>query len=135
VGFELIEHTADVGILARGDSPEEVFEQACFGLLEIMGAWAPGEGERIDIELTATDLGALLVEWLNEIIFLRTSKDIVVTSLSVDSVTGGRLRGWLRVAPSSGDLEGTDVKAATFHQLRVVEEEEESWCGRVFLDV
>jgi Archease protein family (MTH1598/TM1083) len=41
-GFELLEHTADVGIRARGATLEEAFEQATLGLAEILGALAPG---------------------------------------------------------------------------------------------
>jgi Archease protein family (MTH1598/TM1083) len=40
-GFELLEHTADVGIRARGATLEEAFEQATLGLAEVMGALAP----------------------------------------------------------------------------------------------
>ena len=41
-GVELLEHTADVGIRARGATLEEAFEQATLGLAEVLGALAPG---------------------------------------------------------------------------------------------
>jgi SHS2 domain-containing protein len=41
-GFELLEHTADVGIRARGATLAEAFEQATLGLAEVLGAMRPG---------------------------------------------------------------------------------------------
>jgi SHS2 domain-containing protein len=35
-GFELLEHTADVGIRARGPSLEAVFEQATLGVAGVL---------------------------------------------------------------------------------------------------
>ena len=40
-GFELLEHTADIGVRARGATLEEAFEQATLGLAEVQGALAP----------------------------------------------------------------------------------------------
>lgn len=134
VGFEVIEHTADVGIIARGESPEEMFEQASLGLFDIMGAWDPGEGETIEISLQARDLGALLVDWLNELLYIRDTRDAIFAGLSVDDIRNCRLRGWIRVAPRQGELEGTAVKAVTHHQLKV-EELDEVWSARLFVDV
>jgi SHS2 domain-containing protein len=133
-GFELLEHTADVGILARGDSPEEVVEQASLGLLDIMGAWAPGTGERIDIELEARDLGALLIAWLNEIVFIVESRDCAVAGLGVERAGEGGVRGWVSISPRKGASEGTAVKAATYHRLEIGREGD-SWSARVYLDV
>jgi hypothetical protein len=40
-GFELLEHTAGVGVRARGATLEEVFEHATEGLAEVLGALRP----------------------------------------------------------------------------------------------
>lgn len=134
VGFEIIEHTADVGILARGVDPEEVFEQTSLGLFEIQGLWEPGEGERVDIQLEARDIEALLVDWLNELIYIHESRDAVFTAISVDHIYEGRLWGWVRVRPRDAEAEGTAVKAATYHQIKIVDQGD-VWTARVYLDV
>jgi len=64
-GFELLEHTADIGIRARGASLEEVFEHASEGLAEVMGARAPGppeSGEVVAMKVATDDPGKLLID-------------------------------------------------------------------------
>lgn len=133
--FEILEHTADVGIRARGRTLEELFEQATLGLLGIQGTWLPGEGDPVPIEVTARDLGALLVNWLDEIIYLHDARDAVVAGLEVKEVGAERARGSVALTPRGETVpEGTAVKAVTFHRLRV-EPVEDGWLAEVYVDV
>lgn len=133
--FEILEHTADVGILAEGASLGEVFEQAALGLADIMGIHAPGGGETLDIEVEATDTGALLVDWLSEILWLHDSRDALLGGVEAVEITETRAKGRVRLVPRSGkDVEGTQVKAITYHQLEV-EPNGAGWHARVFVDV
>lgn len=133
-GFEIIEHTADVGIRARGATREEVFEQMTLGLIDILGALRAGEGERIEVSLEARDLGALLVDWLNEVLYLQEARDAVFTDVDVSEVTDTSIRGALSVAARDDALEGTAVKAATYHRLEV-RPDEGGWLATVYVDV
>ncbi len=135
-GFEIVEHTADVGIKAWAIDVPGVFEQATLGLLEIVGAWRPGEGEPSQLHVEADDLGALLVDWLGEVLWLQDSRDAVVTSVEVASAEAGQAIGELGLAPREGDepLEGTQVKAITYHRLRV-EETSSGWEAEIYVDV
>jgi len=133
-GFEILEHTADVGVRGWGPTLEEAFRQASLGLLDIVGVWHPGSGEREVIEVEGRDLGALLVDWLSEILYLQDTRDVVVTDLEVSSVHEGRAKGWVELASRPVDIEGTAVKAITYHQL-VVEPRGESWIAQAFLDI
>ncbi len=133
-GFEILEHTADVGVRGWGDTVEEAFRQATLGLLDIVGVWQPAPGEREDIEVQAHDLGALLVDWLGEVLYLQDTRDVVVSGLEVSSVQQGRAAGWVELAPRPEEIEGTAVKAITYHQLEVAEQEGR-WVAQVFLDI
>ncbi|MDQ3646752.1 MAG: archease [Actinomycetota bacterium] len=136
-GFEIIEHTADVGVRATGASLEEVFEQTTLGLLDIAGAWNPASSAAppIPIEIEAGDLGALLVEWLGEILYLQEARDSVVTHLAVSHVGDGRATGSVTLEPR-GDrvLEGTAVKAITYHEVKV-EQVGDVWEAQIYVDV
>ena len=131
----MLEHTADVGLRVHAATLEEVFDQATRGLLDILGAWREGAGTEEAIEAEARDVAALLVDWLDEVLFLHDSRDAVVTAVRVDMVQLERARGSIYLAPR-GDvpLEGTGVKAATYHKLRV-EETSDGWTAQVYLDV
>ena len=133
-GFEILEHTADVGVRATSSSVEGVFEQATLGLLDITGTLVPGSGENITIEVEADDLGALLVYWLEEVLYLQDARDSVIRDIDVETVEGGRAKGSVSIAPRTEQLEGTAVKAITYHQLRV-EETDEGWVAVVYFDI
>lgn len=134
-GFEHVEHTADVGIHAWDDSLEGCFEQATLGVLDIMGALGTGTGERIGIEQTARDVGGVLVDWLSEVLYLVDSRDAVVTRVELEEVSDSLARGAISIAPRGHEtLEGTAVKAITYHQLKV-EGSGDSWRCRFFVDV
>ena len=132
--FEILEHTADVGVRATASSAEGVFEQATRGLLDITGALVSGAGEEVPIEVQARDLGALLVDWLEEVLYLQDARDSVITDIDVETVEGDRAKGSVSIAPRTEQLEGTAVKAITYHQLRV-EETDEGWVAVVYFDI
>jgi SHS2 domain-containing protein len=119
-GFEILEHTADVGIRARGPTLEACFEQATWGLADIAGIARPGPGEPVEIELAAGDVEALLVDWLSEALYLHEVRDAVIAAVCVDEVTSESARGRLSLVPRADvPTEGTQVKAITYHKLSV----------------
>ena len=133
-GFEILEHTADVGVRAVGPTVESVFEQATLGLLDITGASRSGSGEVVEIEVDAADLGALLVYWLEEVLYLQDARDSVVRDVAIDDVTETTAKGRVTIAPRDEELEGTAVKAITYHQLRV-ERTDTGWVAVVYFDI
>jgi protein archease len=135
--FEVLEHTADVGLRVRGDRPAEVLEAAAEGLATLEGAWFPGRGAEREVLAEASDLAALLVTWLDELLYLRDAEDLVFGGFAVrmdDGPVPG-VRALVRVEPR-GDrvLESAGVKAATYHGVRF-ERENGGWVADVYLDV
>jgi len=139
-GFELLEHTADVGIRARGATLEEAFEQATLGLAEVQEAPDPLEpaadpGERVGVRVSATDLGGLLVDWLNEVLWLAETRRAAVVDVRVERVGDGTASGWVVLGSGGPGPEGTFVKAVTYHRLRVEPDPGRGWLVEVYLDV
>jgi SHS2 domain-containing protein len=122
-------------VRAWGASTEEVFEQATRGLLDITGALSDGTGERVTITVAANDLGGVLVDWLEEVLYMQDARDSVITSLTVETATPSDASGWVEIAPRSGDIEGTAVKAITYHQLEVVRRDDGIWFATVYFDI
>jgi SHS2 domain-containing protein len=134
-GYEILEHTADVGVRAWGDTLEECFEQATWGLAEIIGIDRPGSGERVEIELCAEDVGALLVDWLNEVLYLHETRDAAITAVDVRAATDDHVAGVVALQPrTNGSSEGTQVKAVTYHQLEVTRRVD-GFVAQVYVDV
>jgi len=118
-GFELLEHTADVGIHAWAAAPPEAFEQAARGLAEIMGVRVPGPGRRCPLTVRADDRAGLLVAFLNELIWLHETQSKGFAAIDVIAVSPCDLVAEIELAPLPETPEGVGVKAATYHQLRV----------------
>jgi SHS2 domain-containing protein len=133
--FELLEHTADVGIRARGATLEEAFEQATLGLAEVQGALAPGPGEAAAVEVSAADPGGLLVDWLNEVLWLAETRQAALAGVRVERVGGGAARGSVVLSSGGPAPDGTFVKAVTYHRLRVEPDPGGGWLVEVYLDV
>jgi SHS2 domain-containing protein len=134
-GFELLEHTADIGVRARGATLEEVFEQATLGMAEVLGALRPGAGEAVGVAVTAGDPGALLVDWLNEVLWLHEVRGHAgVAAVRVERVAGDRADGTVSFSSTDPPAEGTFVKAVTYHRLRVGRDAG-GWLAEVYLDV
>lgn len=133
--YEILEHTADVGLRARGEDLARTIENAVRALAEIIGVWHPGDGERTPIEVESGDAGGLLVDWLSEVLYLHETKNAAIAGVEVTSADERRAEGSvtlvpLRVAPE----EGVQVKAITYHQLKV-ERTGNGWLAEVYVDV
>jgi SHS2 domain-containing protein len=133
--YEIIEHTADVGIRAVAPTLAGVFEEIASGLFEIMDCYRPEVAAREErqIDVTGADTGALLVAFIDELLFVQESDTSVFTKLTIVHIDEQHLRALVGLAPAVGDL-GTAVKAATYHQLEVTGGGGE-WRARVYLDV
>ncbi|HEX6676479.1 MAG TPA: archease [Actinomycetes bacterium] len=132
-GFELLEHTADVGVRARGPSLEAVFEQATLGLAEVLGAGRPGPGEPVAVTVGAADVAGVLVDWLGEVLWLHESRDAGIAGVRVDRAGEAGAAGEVTLA-GHGPFDGTQVKAVTYHRLRVVPDGG-GWLAELYLDV
>lgn len=136
--FEVLEHTADVGLRSYGESCEAAFAGVGQGVAVLQGAWFPQErpsGERpVDVE--GSDREALLVAWVDELVYLLESEDVVLTSIEVTRVDEARLEALVGVAPRGGRrLEAVGIKAATYHRLRLEQEPDGTWVAEVYVDV
>jgi SHS2 domain-containing protein len=133
--FEILEHTADIGLRLSGDTLEEVFQAAGEGFATMQGAWFPGVGEERELEVRAVDNAGLLVAWLDELLYLQEAEDAVFGGFDVKRVADGSLNAVVRIAPrAERELEAIGVKAATYHRLRL-ERGGEGWSADVYLDV
>ena len=88
------------------------------------------------MSLTAIDREALLVDWLNHLLYLFDLDGFLGRDFQVESLTPERLKA--RVTGESFDPARhparTGVKAATFHQLSIVPVKD-GWEATVVLDL
>lgn len=135
--FELLEHTSDIGVLARGATREDALIAASHGLISILADPAPFQArEERYFRAPGLDDAAQIVNWLNEILFFFDTERMVFVEFTIDSWTAeevsGRARGE-RLDIDQHELR-TAVKAATYHQFES-HAIPDGWEIRAFVDV
>ncbi len=134
--FEVIDHTADIGIAAYGASLREAFANAAYALFSLMA-----DLENVaDVLCYEADVAAenredLLVAWLNELVYLFEVNNVLFKRFEIDELSETRLRA--RCYGERIDSERHKIKmafkAATYHMLKV--EERDGYRVQVLFDI
>jgi SHS2 domain-containing protein len=120
--FEILNHTADVGIIAYGADLRQAFANAARGLFSLITELDDVEEVVYrDIELTASDEESLLVAWLNELVFRFDTESIIFKRFDIIQLDSTHLkaRGYGEKVDKSKHKLKIGVKAATYHMLKV----------------
>lgn len=136
MSFEQIEHTADVGILAKGNDLEDAFRETARGMFSIITDLdGIGETGEYRVELTADDWESLLINFLSELIYLHEVKDVLFSDFDIELGDNGEKK---IIAKGKGERIDFDrhelyseIKAVSYHGVDVDEEGE----IRVIFDV
>lgn len=124
--FEVLEHTADAGIIAYGAGLPELFVNAALGLFSLMVDTAGvRETESREIEAHAADLETLLIRWLTELLYHVDAEEMVFSRFEVTAMDETSLRARAygeRIDPERHDL-GFGVKAVTRHMLEIAHQD------------
>jgi SHS2 domain-containing protein len=120
--FELLEHTADAGIVAHGGSLEETFANAAAGMFALMAdpdGVRPLEERRIEVE--GRDREGLLVRWLTELLYYLDAEEMLFSRFVVEEMSDRRLRAraWGERVDRERHRLHFGVKAVTRHMLEV----------------
>ncbi|MBI4333291.1 MAG: archease [Chloroflexi bacterium] len=133
--FDLIEHTADIGIVAYGRDLRETFANAAYGLFSIIAELdTVGETVSYPVEVAADDIEGLLFEWLNELIYVFDAKQLVLKRFDITELDDHHLKADCygeKYDPQKHHLK-MGVKAATYHMLEVDREKNQA---QVIFDV
>ena len=112
------EHTGELRVRLSAPTFGALLEEAGRALAELLADETPGELQAAErVELEDVDRVALLVHWLDELIFLSETRKRIYSDLRVleagERQVVAEVRGW----PATRVR--TQVKAATFHGLEV----------------
>ena len=120
--FQVIEHTADIGIVARGRDLKETYANAARGMFSLIVDIDSIEEEVSQrVGVSAMDREALLVEWLNELVYLFDTENLVFSRFDISDLTDSGLTAECygqKVAPGVHEIK-LGIKAATYHMLEI----------------
>lgn len=135
--FELVDHTADVGIRARGDSLPELLVACAEGMLSILVERGDvREVTAVELALDADDAEELVHAWLRELLFRFSAEGLILRRFDFHEATPTRLRVTCHGEPfdPARHQGGSEIKAVTFHGFKV-EQTPDGWAAEVLFDV
>jgi SHS2 domain-containing protein len=130
--YELIDHTGDVGVVARAPTLEALFAEcarAMFAILAEAGAPAPSGSDSFPVP--GADPAEELRDFLSELLYRFSAERRMYVRF--DPGTGSVGAAWEPYDGTRHPLR-TELKAVTYHQLEAVRDGDE-WRGRVIFDV
>lgn len=128
------EHRGELEIRIDAPSLPALFAEAGRALAEAMHATPlePPARWSDEVVVNGRDREALLVEWLNELVFRSEIEKVLLTDLEITNLSDSRLVATVR-GTRVAELRNP-VKAATYHGL-AIDEAAEGFVARVILDV
>ena len=131
--FEEVEHTADWAFRAHGRDLAQLFANAAHGMFELQGGAAEGETPVArEIAVSGTDRETLLVNWLNELLYLQETQQESYSRFDILEISDTHLRA--SVHGCSHWPQGRMIKAVTFHNLEV-KPSATGWEATIVVDV
>lgn len=135
--YEIIEHTADIGLRIFGHSQKDLFQNAALALFEqITDLNKVNKKKTISIELEAVDKTELFVSWLRELLYQADTRKMVFSYFDIMQIDEFHLRGVVtgEAVDLNRHIMKMEVKAVTYHQLKL-ENKNGFWTAEVIFDV
>ena len=124
--FEVLEHTADVGIVVHGADLAELFANAGVGMFTLM-VDMEGVEEREErlIQVEGRDRETLLVRWLTELLYYLDTEEMLFRRFEMEELSETRLRarGFGEAIDRERHQLHFGVKAVTRHMLEIAPED------------
>jgi len=120
--FEIIDHTADIGITVHGLTLKHLFENAAKGLFSIItDTHILIDDIEYPVNIQSSNKESLLVDWLNELIYIYEVEHIIFKSFIINTISNKTLEA-LCFGDTLDDRQyriKREVKAATYHLLSI----------------
>ena len=120
--YEQFPHTADIGVRAFGKDLKELFENAAFAMFDIIADLEGMSGETTEIlEVKAANHEELLVAWLDELLYIFYTKQLIFYKFNIERLEEGSLRASVVGRPIAANRNRlkTEIKAATYSDLKI----------------
>jgi SHS2 domain-containing protein len=137
IGYEILDHTGDIGIRVWADDVKGLFEEAARALFDIITD-RNKVVIRVNREVAVQGSGReeLMVAWLTELLYLHEVEDLLFGDFTISEIGPGSLKGVARGEKFREDRHHikTAVKAVTYHLLEV-KEKDGRWQAQIIFDI
>lgn len=136
--YELIEHTADIGIRVKGDDLKELFKNAALAMFDIIAEKVTDiESSSIEkclVKQEADNLDELFINWLNELLSLSATQEKIFCEFTFKNLDEQNLEAEVDGCDIKSYKVNSEIKAATYHELKL-EKTDSGWLAEVIFDV
>jgi len=135
--YQIIDHTADLGIIVKGPDVKNLFIIAAQAMIDLMVKGDISDRKVIrDIFIEGEDFPDLMVKWLGEILYLFEGENLLVNSIEIKSISPINLKSKLELTnfdPEKHEIL-REIKAVTYHQISV-NKTNDGWETKVIFDI
>ena len=131
--YEILEHVADLKIRAFGETKADLFLNMMKGMMESLKPERIKKGEKRKIKINSPDLGALLVDFLSEVLYLVETKKETYQKVNFKKLTKNEIEAEL-VGKKLKRM-GVHIKAVTHHDLDIHQREDGVWEAIALFDI
>jgi SHS2 domain-containing protein len=136
--YETFEHTADLGLRVRAADVDGLFADAGRGLFSLMVANLDDVRtvDEVSLGVVGAELDYLLFDWLNELLFVFDTRRLVLVEFQVRVAESG-VQATARGEPFNPARHHAEheVKAITYHELKVSQETDGTWLAELIVDI
>lgn len=136
-GFRQIDHTADLALEVWAPAEVDLLVEAARAVVAILTEGADLGAEpaaTVPVSVAGIDREDRLVRWLNEILVLAVHEGFLLLDAAIELEGEGGLTALVRGRPGAREQVSTELKAVTYHDLRL-EGDGRGWRARVVIDV
>lgn len=135
--YEVLEHTADIGIRVKAKDLAGLFRHAGLAIFQISSEKLPTkdkEQHKLIINQKAESVEELFVNWLNELLSLSAVEALIFEDIEINKIDEKNIEAVAIGCDLKNFKVNSEIKAATYHALKI-EQTASGWQAEVIFDV
>lgn len=141
-GFELVEHTADIGLKIYGMDKKELFVNAARGMFFLItgsNIFSVPDKPKVyfKVESNASNIEDLIVSWLNELLYIYDTEFVIFDEYNINFMTEKGIDAKIRAIKIEDSPYQIikEIKAITYHNLHVYQKKKGRWEANIVFDI
>ena len=134
---EILKHTADIRLKARGETFSDLLDSSLEGMNRLLLPGFEKKGRKITVKqqvhVESGDRTSLLVDFISEILTLSYMYKSIFFKLSIDHITEREVTAIVEGTKVDGFEE--DIKAVTYHEADVSKNASDEWETIIIFDI
>jgi SHS2 domain-containing protein len=134
--YELIDHTADLGIRVFGTDAAGLFRNGALVLTDLItDSRMVKSTHALHVRVSGNDWQDLMVNWLRELLYLWAGEEKLIEDVDVESIRENEIEAIVRFetySPQRHVLKN-EIKAVTYHQIQVFDSGN-GWQAQIIFD-